>query len=104
MHHPTHMQQLMARALAAQAEEAALEYATAWQAVTAGIVTQAEYYEALRADQEEEDAECWSSYCAGEEEREREERRQEAEDPAGYWLDRIRALVGLPPSPYRRHK
>lgn len=104
MHHPNHMQQLMARALADQAEEAALEFATTWQAVTAGAITQAEYYEALKADLEEEDAHHWQAYCEGEEEREREERRQEAEDPNGYWLDRIRALVGLPPSPYRRRK
>lgn len=56
MHHPTHMQQLMAAALADQAEEAAMEYATTWQAVTAGLITQGDYYDALRADLEEEDA------------------------------------------------
>lgn len=83
----THIQQLLADVLAAQAEAAAEDYSDAWSAVTAGAITAAEY---------------WQSCCQAEEEREREERRQEAEDPNGYWLDRIRALVGLPPSPYRR--
>ena len=101
----THLQQLLADVLAAQAEAAAEDCgADAWSAVTAGSITAAEYWQALKADQEEEDAHHWQVYCEGEEEREREERRQEAEDPAGYWLDRIRSLVGLPPSPYRRRK
>ena len=99
----TRLQQLLADVLASQAEAAAEDCgADAWSAVTAGVITQAEYYEALKADLEEEDAHHWQAYCEGEEERGREERRQEAEDLAGYWLDRIRALVGLPPSPYRR--
>ena len=101
----THLQQLLADVLAAQAEAAAEDCgADAWSAVTAGAITAAEYWQALSADIEEEQEACWQAYCEGEEEREREERRQEAEDPAGYWIDRIRALVGLPPSPCRRRK
>ena len=75
----THLQQLLADALAAQAEAAAEDCgADAWSAVTAGSLTAAEYWQAVSADIE------------AEEERERE-------DPNGHWLDRLRELVGLPP-------
>ena len=75
----THLQQLLADALAAQAEAAAEDCgADAWSAVTAGAVTAAEYWQAVSADSE------------AEEERERE-------DPNGCWLDRLLELVGLPP-------
>ena len=75
----THLQQLLADVLAAQAEAAAEDCgADAWSAVTAGAVTAAEYWQAVSADIE------------AEEERERE-------DPNGHWLDRLRELVGLPP-------
>ena len=68
----THLQQLLADALASQAEAAAEDCgADAWSAVTA-----AEYWQALNADLEEE---------------------REREDPNGCWLDRLRELVGLPP-------
>ena len=71
----THLQQLLADALAAQAEAAAEDCgADAWSAVTAGAVTAAEYWQAVQSDLDE--------------------RR---EDPAGCWLDRLRELVGLPP-------
>ena len=94
----THLQQLLADVLAAQAEAAAEDYgADAWSAVTAGAITAGEYWRALNADLEEEQEAYWEGYCQAEEEREREERRRQEEDPAGYWLDRIRALVGLPP-------
>ena len=75
----THLQQLLADVLAAQAEAAAEDCgADAWSAVTAGSLTAAEYWQAVSADIE------------AEEERERE-------DPNGHWLDRLRELVGLPP-------
>ena len=71
----THLQQLLADALAAQAEAAAEDCgADAWSAVTAGAVTAAEYWQAVSADIEAEE-----------------------EDPNGHWLDRLRELVGLPP-------
>ena len=71
----THLQQLLADALAAQAEAAAEDCgADAWSAVTAGAVTAAEYWQAVSADIEAEE-----------------------EDPSGHWLDRLRELVGLPP-------
>ena len=79
----THLRQLLADVLAAQAEAAAEDYgADAWSAVTAGSITAAEY---------------WQGCCQAEEEREREERRRQEEDPNGCWLDRLRELVGLPP-------
>ena len=94
----THLQQLLADALASQAEAAAEDYgADAWSAVTAGAITAGEYWQALNADIEEEKEAYWQGYCQAEEEREREERRQEAEGPNGHWLDRLRELVGLPP-------
>ena len=71
----THLQQLLADALAAQAEAAAEDCgADAWSAVTAGAVTAAEYWQAVSTDVEAEE-----------------------EDPNGHWLDRLRELVGLPP-------
>ena len=71
----THLQQLLADVLAAQAEAAAEDCgADAWSAVTAGAVTAAEYWQAVSADIEAEE-----------------------EDPNGHWLDRLRELVGLPP-------
>ena len=71
----THLQQLLADVLAAQAEAAAEDYgADAWSAVTAGAVTAAEYWQAVSTDIEAEE-----------------------EDPNGCWLDRLRELVGLPP-------
>ena len=71
----THLQQLLADALAAQAEAAAEDCgADAWSAVTAGAVTAAEYWQAVSTDIEAEE-----------------------EDPNGHWLDRLRELVGLPP-------
>ena len=71
----THLQQLLADALAAQAEAAAEDCgADAWSAVTAGAVTAAEYWQAVSTDIEAEE-----------------------EDPNGCWLDRLRELVGLPP-------
>ena len=71
----THLQQLLADALAAQAEAAAEDCgADAWSAVTAGSLTAAEYWQAVSADIEAEE-----------------------EDPNGHWLDRLRELVGLPP-------
>ena len=71
----THLQQLLADALAAQAEAAAEDCgADAWSAVTAGAITAAEYWPAVSADIEAEE-----------------------EDPNGCWLDRLRELVGLPP-------
>ena len=74
----THLQQLLADVLAAQAESAAEGCgADAWSAVTAGSLTAAEYWQAVSADIE------------AEEERERE-------DPNGCWLDRLLELVGLP--------
>ena len=94
----THLQQLLADALAAQAEAAAEDYgADAWSAVTAGAITSAEYWQALNADIEEEKEAHWQGCCEAEEEREREEQRRQREDPNGYWLDRLRELVGLPP-------
>ena len=74
----THLQQLLADALAAQAEAAAEDCgADAWSAGTAGAITAAEYWQALSADIEE--------------------RRRRREDPNGHWLDRLIKLVGLPP-------
>ena len=71
----THLQQLLADALAAQAEAAAEDCgADAWSAVTAGAVTAAEYWQAVSTDIEAEE-----------------------EDPSGHWLERLRELVGLPP-------
>ena len=71
----THLQQLLADALAAQAEAAAEDCgADAWSAVTAGAITAAEYWQAVSTDIEAEE-----------------------EDPNGCWLDRLRELVGLPP-------
>ena len=93
----THLRQLLADVLAAQAEAAAEDCgADAWSAVTAGAVTAAEYWQALNSDLEEEKEACWQGYCEAEEERERKERRRQ-EDPNGHWLDRLRELVGLPP-------
>ena len=87
----THLQQLLADALASQAEAAAEDCgADAWSAVTAGAITAGEYWRALNADLEEEREACWDGCCQAEEERERE-------DPNGHWLDRLRELVGLPP-------
>ena len=86
----THLQQLLADALASQAEAAAEDCgADAWSAVTAGAITAGECWRALNADLEEEQEACWEGYCQAEEEREREE-------PNGHWLDRLRELVGLP--------
>lgn len=94
----THMQQLLADVLAAQAEAAAEDCgADAWSAVTAGAITAGEYWQALNSDLEEEKEAYWEGYCQAEEEREREEQRRRREDPNGYWLDRLRELVGLPP-------
>ena len=94
----THLQQLLADVLAAQAEAAAEDYgADAWSAVTSGAITAAEYWQALNADLEEEREAYWQGYCQAEEEREREERLRQEEDPNGHWLDRLRELVGLPP-------
>ena len=71
----THLQQLLADVLAAQAEAAAEDCgADAWSAVTAGAVTAAEYWQAVSTDIEAEE-----------------------KDPNGHWLDRLRELVGLPP-------
>ena len=71
----THLQQLLADVLAAQAEAAAEDCgADAWSAVTAGAVTAAEYWQAVSTDIEAEE-----------------------EDPNGCWLDRLRELVGRPP-------
>ena len=93
----THLQQLLADALAAQAEAAAEDCgADAWSAVTSGAITAAEYWRALSSDLEEEEA-CWQGCCQAEERREREEQRRQREDPNGHWLDRLRELVGLPP-------
>ena len=93
----THLRQLLADVLSAQAEAAAEDCgADAWSAVTAGAVTAAEYWQALNSDLEEEKEACWQGYCEAEEERERKERRRQ-EDPNGHWLDRLRELVGLPP-------
>ena len=87
----THLQQLLADVLAAQAEAAAEDYgADAWSAVTAGAITAGEYWQALNSDLEEEKEAYWQGCCEAEEERERE-------DPNGHWLDRLRELVGLPP-------
>lgn len=70
----THLQQLLADALASQAEAAAEDCgADAWSAVTAGAITAGEYWQALSSDIEEE------------------------KEPNGHWLDRLRELVGLPP-------
>ena len=94
----THLQQLLADVLAAQAEAAAEDCgADAWSAVTYGAITAGEYWQALNSDLEEEKEAYWEGYCQAEEEREREERRRQEENPAGYWLDRLRELVGLPP-------
>ena len=94
----THIQQLLADALAAQAEAAAEDYgADAWSAVTAGAITAAEYWRAMNDDIEEEREAYWRGCCQAEEEREAEEQRRQREDPNGYWLDRLRELVGLPP-------
>ena len=94
----THLQQLLADVLAAQAEAAAEDYgADAWSAVTAGAVTAAEYWQAVQSDLDDESEAYWEGYCQAEEERGREERRRQEEDPAGCWLDRLRELVGLPP-------
>ena len=94
----THLQQLLADVLAAQAEAAAEDYgADAWSAVTAGAVTAAEYWQAVQSDLDDESEAYWEGYCQAEEEREREERRRQEEDPNGCWLDRLRELVGLPP-------
>ena len=94
----THLQQLLADVLAAQAEAAAEDCgADAWSAVTAGAVTAAEYWQAVQSDLDDESEAYWEGYCQAEEEREREERRRQEEDPAGCWLDRLRELVGLPP-------
>ena len=81
----THLQQLLADALASQAEAAAEDYgADAWSAVTAGAIAAAEYWQAINSDLEEKEA-YWEGYCQAEE-----------EDPNGHWLDRLRDLVGLP--------
>ena len=81
----TRLQQLLADVLAAQAEAAAEDCgADAWSAVTAGAITAAEYRQALSADIEEEKEACWEGCC-------------QAEEENGYWLDRLRELVGLPP-------
>ena len=94
----THLQRLLADALAAQAEAAAEDYgADAWSAVTAGAITAGEYWRAMNDDIEEEREAYWRGYCQAEEEREREEERRRQEDPNGHWLDRLRELVGLPP-------
>lgn len=70
----TRLQQLLADALAAQAEAAAEDCgADAWSAVTAGAITAGEYRRALSSDIEEE------------------------QKQNGHWLDRLRELVGLPP-------
>ena len=74
----TRLQQLLADVLASQAEAAAEDCgADAWCAVTAGAIAAAEYWQALSADIEEE--------------------KEAYEDQNGYWLDRLRELVGLPP-------
>ena len=74
----THLQQLLADALASQAEAAAEDCgADAWSAVTAGAITSAEYWRALNADLEE--------------------KKEKEAYPSGHWLDRLRELVGLPP-------
>ena len=89
----THLQQLLADVLAAQAEAAAEDCgAGAWSAVTA-----AEYWQAVQSGLDDESEAYWEGYCQAEEERGREERRRQEEDPAGCWLDRLRELVGLPP-------
>ena len=94
----THLQQLLADVLAAQAETAAEDCgADAWSAVTSGAITAGEYWQALNADLEEEREAYWQGCCQAEEEREREELRRQQEDPNGHWLDRLRELVGLPP-------
>ena len=94
----THLQQLLADVLASQAEAAAEDCgADAWSAVTSGAITAGEYWQALNSDLEEEKETYWEGYCQAEEEREREERRRQEENPAGYWLGRLRELVGLPP-------
>ena len=83
----THLQQLLADALAAQAEAAAEDCgADAWSAVTAGAVTAAEYWQAVQSDLDDESEAYWEGYCQAEE-----------EDLNGHWLDRLRELVGLPP-------
>ena len=93
----THLQQLLADALASQAEAAAEDCgADAWSAVTAGAITAGECWRALNADIEEEKEACWEGYCQAEEEREAEEQRRQREEPNGHWLDRLRELVGLP--------
>ena len=77
----THLQQLLADVLAAQAEAAAEDCgADAWSAVTAGAVTAAEYWQAVQSDLDDES----------------EEQRRQREDPNGCWLDRLLELVGLP--------
>ena len=87
----THLQQLLADVLAAQAEAAAEDCgADAWSAVTSGAITAGEYWRAMNDDIEEEREACWRGCCQAEEERGRE-------DPNGHWLDRLRELVGLPP-------
>lgn len=94
----THLQQLWADVLAAQAEAAAEDYgADAWCAVTAGAITAAEYWQAVQSDLDDEQEAYWEGCCQAEEEREREEQRRQREDPNGHWLDRLRELVGLPP-------
>ena len=94
----THLQQLLADVLAAQAEAAAEDCgADAWSAVTSGAITAGEYWQALNSDLEEEKEAYWQGCCQAEEEREREEERRRQEGPNGHWLDRLRELVGLPP-------
>ena len=74
----THLQQLLADALASQAEAAAEDCgADAWSAVTSGAITAAECWRALSADIEE--------------------KKEKEAYPNGHWLDRLRELVGLPP-------
>ena len=81
----THLQQLLADVLAAQAEAAAEDCgADAWSAVTAGAITAAEYWQAMNDGIEEEKEAYWQGCC-------------QAEEENGHWLDRLRELVGLPP-------
>ena len=88
----THLQQLLADVLASQAEAAAEDYgADAWSAVTAGAITAGEYWQALNSDLADEKEAYWKGCCQA------EEQRRQREDPNGYWLDRLRELVGLPP-------
>ena len=84
----THLRQLLADVLAAQAEAAAEDCgADAWSAVTAGAVTAAEYWQAVQSGLDDESEAYWEGYCQAEEERGREERR------------RTRCATALPGSP-----